>query len=160
MGIKIDLLGLRFGRLLVESESGVDGRGEKLWKCKCDCGSTSVVLSSNLRTGHTKSCGCFNNETRIRVHTKHGMSKTLTYKVWQAMHKRCENEKGPFFKYYGGRGIEFRFKNFAEFIAEVGPRPNPKMQLDRIDNEGHYEIGNIQWTTKSKQITRPVGKFC
>ena len=80
------------------------------------------------------------------------VSDTAEYRAYCHAKGRCTNPRESKWKYYGGRGIEFRFKNFAEFIAEVGPRPNPKMQLDRIDNEGHYEIGNIQWTTKSKQI--------
>ena len=52
---------------------------------------------------------------------------------------------------YGGRGIEFRFESFEQFYAELGPRPSPLHSLDRIDNEGHYESGNVRWATSSEQ---------
>lgn len=51
--------------------------------------------------------------------------------------------------YYGGRGIEFRFESFKEFFAEIGPKPKG-MVLDRINNDGHYECGNVRWTTPSE----------
>lgn len=62
-GYKIDMVGLRFGRLLViqevEKEPDVNGPS---WVCKCDCGNEKIILGRSLRTGHTKSCGCLNVE--------------------------------------------------------------------------------------------------
>ncbi len=60
---------------------------------------------------------------------------------------RCEsgNEK------WGGRGIEFRFTSFSEFLGEVGRKPTPRHQLDRINNNGHYEKGNVRWATPKEQ---------
>lgn len=66
--------------------------------------------------------------------------------------KRCESETSPRYKYYGARGIEFRFNSFDEFFAELGDKPDPTYSLDRIDNNGHYEIGNVRWASKSKQV--------
>ena len=56
----IDLIGQKFNHLTVIDRAGSDHRGEALWKCECDCSSHTqiIVLSSNLRTGHTQSCGC------------------------------------------------------------------------------------------------------
>ena len=55
----IDLTGQRFGRLTVVERVGTDKRGNALWKCKCDCGNEVTALASNLKRGHTTSCGCF-----------------------------------------------------------------------------------------------------
>src|SRR5271157_3507636 len=64
---------------------------------------------------------------------------------------RCRNPKAQEYKNYGARGIEFRFTSFQEFIEHIGPKPHPKMSLDRINNDGHYEIGNVRWATKREQ---------
>jgi hypothetical protein len=65
---------------------------------------------------------------------------------------RCTNPNVKQWKNYGGRGIEFRFKDFPEFMQALGaPRPSPKHSLDRINNDGHYEPGNIRWATQKEQ---------
>lgn len=53
-----DLLNQRFGDLVVIARNGSDARGEAKWLCQCDCGQKISVLGSNLRSGHTQSCGC------------------------------------------------------------------------------------------------------
>lgn len=66
---------------------------------------------------------------------------------------RCHNPNHAAFAYYGARGINVcdRWRNSVEaFIAEVGPRPLG-LTLDRIDNDGNYEPGNVRWATKSQQ---------
>ena len=62
MGKIIDLTGQKFGRLTVEYKAGKDSRGESIWHCVCECGNTKDVLSSNLRKGATRSCGCLQKE--------------------------------------------------------------------------------------------------
>jgi hypothetical protein len=69
---------------------------------------------------------------------------------------RCYRKSSKDYPHYGGRGItvygpwlEFiRFRD--ELDSLIGPRP-PGMTLDRIDNDGNYEPGNIQWATRSDQ---------
>ena len=58
MGKALDLIGQRFGRLLVTSFSHTGKGYKKYWNCKCDCGNTTTVLQDQLRRGKTKSCGC------------------------------------------------------------------------------------------------------
>lgn len=66
------------------------------------------------------------------------------------MKRRCSNPKHKFYKYYGGRGIKCLFKSSKEFvdyvisILKVDPRD---LDIDRIDNDGNYEPGNIQFVT-------------
>jgi len=70
------------------------------------------------------------------------------YYAWTNMKTRCYNPKYPVFHRYGGRGItvcqEWR-DSFSAFLEHVGPKPDPSYQLDRIDNNGNYEPGNVRW---------------
>lgn len=69
--------------------------------------------------------------------------------------QRCTNPNAIGFSNYGGRGIEFRFDNpssFARWILDsLGPQPEDKQSLDRIDNNAHYEKGNLRWADYSEQ---------
>lgn len=78
------------------------------------------------------------------------MTETAEYEAYTAAKQRCVNPRRKEFPNYGGRGIEFRFTCFEQFFAELGPRPEG-MSLDRINNDGHYEPGNVRWTTKKQQ---------
>ena len=66
--------------------------------------------------------------------------------------QRCTDPMHPYFARYGGRGIEFRFKSFDEFIQHIGAKPSANLSLDRINNDGHYEIGNVRWATQEQQL--------
>jgi len=55
------------------------------------------------------------------------------------------------YEHYGGRGIEFRFKSFEEWFKEVGKKPSSGHTIDRINNDGHYEVGNVRWATVTEQ---------
>ncbi len=63
--------------------------------------------------------------------------------------RRCTTSIDRAWKNYGGRGIEFRFESFEQFFAELGKHPKGKL-LDRINNDGHYEPGNVRWATRSE----------
>ena len=64
--------------------------------------------------------------------------------------QRCNNPKNPGYKHYGGRGILFLFNNFRDFWEHIGPRPEG-LSLDRKDNDGNYEVGNVKWATQKEQ---------
>ena len=66
MGKYIDITNQKFGKLTALYISGNDKRGEKIWHCECECGNEIDALSSNLRRGATKSCGCYRKETPNR----------------------------------------------------------------------------------------------
>lgn len=70
------------------------------------------------------------------------------------MIQRCNNPKNPKYADYGGRGItvcERWQKSYLVFAADVGLRPSLKHSIDRINNDGNYEQGNVQWATPIMQ---------
>jgi hypothetical protein len=70
------------------------------------------------------------------------------------MIQRCVDQNGKSYPNYGGRGISVcdRWReSFTAFLADVGEKPSPGMSLDRIDNDGNYEPGNVRWATASEQ---------
>lgn len=63
MGRKIDITNQRFGRLIALKPIGTTKRGEVIWDCICDCGNHVSVICASLRSGNTKSCGCFKTDS-------------------------------------------------------------------------------------------------
>jgi hypothetical protein len=83
-------------------------------------------------------------------------AKSAEYKAWDNMKSRCYNPKFNGYKNYGGRGITVWigwYKSFEVFFNYVGPKPTPEHTLDRIDNDGNYEPGNIRWATYEEQAS-------
>ena len=146
----LDLTGLRFGKLTVIRYSGRNNNNT-LWFCKCECGTEVVRKSHGLRSGVTTSCGCIKHETIRQARTKHGRSQSLEYSSYSNAKSRCNDEScGAYFK-YGAKGVKFLFASFEQFFEEIGPRPSAKHSLDRIDCSGHYEPGNVRWSTNFEQ---------
>jgi hypothetical protein len=87
--------------------------------------------------------------SRPRVY--HGFSKYAFYKSYNAMIDRCYHHWRRDYKWYGARGIkvcERWLESAANFYADMGDRPFPGAELDRIDPEGNYEPGNCRWATQ------------
>jgi len=148
-----DLTGQRFGRLVAIERAGTRN-GYALWKCKCDCGKETEVISNSLKRGLSKSCGCLRTELNIERHFIHGMTHTKLFKTWQGMIQRCTNSKETSFKNYGGRGISVcnEWSDFISFYTwSMNSGYNDKLTIDRIDNDGDYEPGNCTWSTCKEQ---------
>lgn len=74
--------------------------------------------------------------------------------AWYNIKQRCYDKNTPAYRNYGARGITMSDKwinNFPAFLAEVGERPGPEYSIDRINNDGNYEPGNVRWATRIEQ---------
>jgi hypothetical protein len=130
----------------------IEVRDEKAhWLCVCECGNKGICSTGNLRQGRTRSCGCRQSESVISRNNKHGECRrdevSPEFTAFAAAKGRCTNPNDSSFNRYGGRGIEFRLPSVVEMVAAIGRRPSPEHSLNRINNDGHYEIGNIEWAT-------------
>ena len=148
----IDLTGQRFGRLVAIHPAFRRGP-RTFWRCCCDCGHFIDANISQLRRSHTRSCGCLNDDSR----TTHGRSRSVEYQSWLNMVSRCCNPKHPRYHDWGGRGIrvcDTWRHDFPAFLYDVGPKPEPhhKYILDRANNDGNYEPGNVHWVTHHKSL--------
>jgi hypothetical protein len=149
-----DLVGRRFGRLVVLRQDGRDNQKIILWFCICDCGQHIRTRGSSLKSGVSQSCGCRHRD----IMTTHGESHTTTrtssteYATWSRMHSRCRNKGNASYKHYGNRGITIceRWNSFENFLSDMGRRP-PGHSLDRVDNESGYSPENCRWATPKVQ---------
>ncbi len=148
-----NLLGQTFNRLTVIRFSHWNKTQQSYWECLCECGDTKVIAGRHITSGKTRSCGCLGKETSIQngYKTKHGDARTAEYMAYYKARYRCIYPQSQSYKDYGERGIEFRFNSYEEFIEHIGKRPSAKYSLERIDNDGHYEIGNVEWAMRSPQ---------
>jgi hypothetical protein len=78
------------------------------------------------------------------------MYHTREYKKYTQAKSRCQCPTNARYDDYGGRGIKFKFTSFMQFFHLLGKCPANK-SLDRIENDGHYESGNVRWSTKAQQ---------
>lgn len=157
-------IGTRFGRLTVvgEAEPAIlpSGLAVRTLACRCTCGEAVEVFMKHLRSGATQSCGCLRAELSRERATTHGQAESggfsHNYKLWRGLMQRSVTGTASSAQYYIGRGISL-YKAWEEFSVfdcwmrdNLGPCPEG-CSLDRINNDGNYEPGNLRWATREQQ---------
>lgn len=141
-----DLVGSQYGSLTIVSRATQDGSYNLRVEVQCArCGERHFARFHNIRKRpETAACPHCNGRKPVLV-------PEWLYQRCQAQMQRCNNPKAAAFERYGGRGIEFRFKSVndaAHWVAlNLGVPDDRTMQLDRMNNAGHYEPGNLRWST-------------
>ena len=160
MSRRLDLTGQRYGKLTVlqEAEAIISGQGGNkttAWLCRCDCGKNKIVATAYLRSGSTRSCGCLKKKQTYRHN--YGAKKNPYYKTWSQMKKRCYCPTDIHYPRYGARGIRVAdvwkkdFWVFYDYVSQLPHFGETGYTLDRIDNNGNYEPGNVRWASSKQQ---------
>lgn len=156
MSKKIEMLGKRFGRLVVVEEAPERKDNQRCWICLCDCGNTTQPIEGcSLRFARTQSCGCLRSESVSKSKTKHSKHKTRLYVIWSGMKERCFCKTQPRYSCYGGRGItvcdewKHDFQAFYDWAMSHGYSDD--LSIDRINVDGNYEPSNCRWATMTEQ---------
>ena len=151
--------GERYGRLTIIREvepAGSSHKRVRRFLCRCDCGNEIICRLPNLKSGTTKSCGCYRKFVSSNRRDCHHLKNTRIYRIWCGMKRRCYNKHNEHFDRYGGRGIivcdEWKtdFMNFYDWAMSNGY--DDKLSIDRINNEGNYEPSNCRWANQKQQI--------
>lgn len=155
-------IGQVYGRLKLIKFVGKTHNNIPLFECKCSCGNTITVKLYSLRSGNTKSCGCYRSEYTANKNIKHGLSNCELYSIWKAIRQRCYNPKCKDYKYYGAVGVKlsdewdkdfhkFYTDMYQEYCNHISKYGNKNTSLDRINPNGNYCKENCHWVTWAEQ---------
>jgi hypothetical protein len=146
-----DLTDQRFGRLIVLERYIKENDEHTFWKCMCACEKKSIinVRAEHLKTGITKSCGCYSKDINSKGYQE------INGSYWNSIKRNAKKRKIEF-----NIGIEYAWNLFLEQdrkcaltnlqlnFCKHNDLPEQTASLDRIDSNGSYTIGNVQWVHK------------
>jgi hypothetical protein len=158
---KLNLINKKFGRLLVIREVDIKERtsGRVSWLCKCDCGKEVIIEGANLVNNHTRSCGCLNDEMRVKrakhmykVNIKYTPRITSARRIWLRRYHDADLTFDDFYKlsqmncYYCGLSPNNKANSAKEnYKSSQEAKENGDFiynGLDRIDNSKGHTLEN------------------
>lgn len=155
-----DLVGQRFGRLIVLRFHGHNKHSRAVWWCRCDCATEKAILGAHMTrtTDPVLSCGCWRREMptiyKSKPGRKTGGKRSPEYTAWAGAKDRCYRKGNKRYSDYGGRGIVMcdEWKgSFDRFLLDMGPRPGPQFSLERENVNGPYAAWNCVWALPIEQ---------
>jgi len=165
---KKNIIGQRFGRLLVLKE--VKGKNnQRYFSCQCDCGKLKDIRMTNLTSGITISCKCYQIEQSTKSSRisslKHGFCTNgridRFYSIYKKLFQRCNAIGCAQYKWYGDRGIKvckrwekfdnFKIDMYGSYIQHVKVFGEKNTTIDRINVNSNYAPKNCQWATLREQ---------
>lgn len=105
---------------------------------KCKCGKEVVMISKNVKTGLSKSCGC--GEKTIKKFSKHKL-----YHYWRYI----INTKMPICK---------EWLDIKNFIEDMYPSYKEGFYLRRVDTKREYNKNNCIWISKEEKTQKKKSK--
>lgn len=153
-----DIIGVRFGKLVVEDFLGRERyklRFNYWYRCLCDCGKKSRYLRHFLTSGHTTSCGCYKLLTGSKHHSWRGHGN-ISGQAWASI-RHAARSRGLIlaitiedaWQQYEHQGRRCALTGWSIILDEPSADKTLRnASLDRIDNERGYEKDNIQWVHK------------
>lgn len=172
----------KVGRLTVGDRLKQNGR----WYVftTCDCGAEKPMQEDYIKRGQRRgleiSCGCRQKEMVAQTgykNRKFDYDRRKLRNAHKNMVDRCTNPSNHRYASYGGRGISVCIEwqlDIEKFISDVGLPEFDNYQLDRIDTNGNYEPGNVQWVSPTENVrnrrntklvtawgeTKPLATWC
>lgn len=152
-------IGLQFGSWTVLSDVPFQKCGALYVRARCSCG---IERDANLRfleTGRSVQCKACAASQRHRNEGHLLVTSVVDRRLQKRVNdwfQRCNNPNSQSYRNYGARGIECRFqsvKEGVEWVKEHLPHPTYlKLDVDREDNDGHYEAGNLRLVTRKVNL--------